>query len=208
MVTATVRFDGVVSYRDIASSLQEQASNASPRFQYAVDCSLWLNLAVTAQGSQFAIGDVEVVTATVDLDEVVSYRGAVSSLQEQASSAPPVPTIEVDFSLCHSAEDAVVPSAPMEPRYHVPEEEIALGNPPAFVLLHVPLLLYIISGAKVGLFGSWFQQHVRTCSDGCVRWPDGPVTRLVSWLWQYRGVLEPAASFALPLLVSDALAPL
>ena len=148
------------------------------------------------------------VTATVDLDEVVSYRGAVSSLQEQASSAPPVPTIEVDFSLCHSAEDAVVPSAPMEPRYHVPEEEIALGNPPAFVLLHVPLLLYIISGAKVGLFGSWFQQHVRTCSDGCVRWPDGPVTRLVSWLWQYRGVLAPAASFALPLLVSDALAPL
>ncbi len=67
----------------------------------------------------------------MDLDEVVSYRGAVSSLQEQASSAPPVPTIEVDFNLCHLVEDAVVPSTPMEPRYHVPEEEIALGNPQA-----------------------------------------------------------------------------
>lgn len=27
------------------------------------------------QGEQFAIGEVEVVTATVDLDEVVSWRG-------------------------------------------------------------------------------------------------------------------------------------
>ena len=80
------------------------------------------------QGSQFAIGDVEVVTATVDLDEVVSYRGAVSSLQEQASNASPVPTISVDFDLCHPTDRAVVPSAPIEPRYHLPEEEIALGD--------------------------------------------------------------------------------
>lgn len=28
------------------------------------------------QGSQFSLREVEVVTATVDLDEVVSYRGA------------------------------------------------------------------------------------------------------------------------------------
>ena len=126
-----VDFDEVVSYRSIVSSLQEQASIAPPEFQYVHDCSLCLNLAVMAQGSQFAVEDVEVVTATVDLDEVVSYRGAVSSLQEQASSAPPVPTIEVDFNLCHLAEDAVMPSAPMEPRYHLPEEEIALGNSPA-----------------------------------------------------------------------------
>ena len=123
--------DEVVSYRGIVSSLQEQASNASPEHQYVLDSSLCSNLAVTAQGSQFAIEDVEVVTAIVDLDEVVSYRGAVSSLQEQASSAPRVPTIEVDFNLCHLAEDAVMPSAPMEPRYHLPEEEIALGDPPA-----------------------------------------------------------------------------
>ena len=86
------------------------------------------NASVAVQGSQFAIGDVEVVTATVDLDEVVSYRGAVSSLQEQASSASPVPTVYLDFDLCHPAEKAVVPSAPIEPRYHVPEKEIALGK--------------------------------------------------------------------------------
>ena len=80
------------------------------------------------QGTQFAVADVEVVTATVDLDEVVSYRGAVSSLQEQASSAPRVPTIAVDFNLCCPDETGVIPNGPIEPRYHVPEEEIALGE--------------------------------------------------------------------------------
>lgn len=84
------------------------------------------------QGSQFAVGDVEVITATVDLDEVVSYRGAVNSLQEQASSAPRVPTIPVDFNLCCSEEAGVVPNGPLEPKYHVPEEEIALGQPLPF----------------------------------------------------------------------------
>ena len=83
---------------------------------------------ICLQGSQFAIEDVEVVTATVDLDEVVSYRGAVSSLQEQASNASPVATVSVDFDLCHPTDRAVVPSAPIEPRYHLPEEEIALGE--------------------------------------------------------------------------------
>ncbi len=88
------------------------------------------NCCICLQGSQFSIEDVEVVTATVDLDEVVSYRGAVSSLQEQASNASPVATVSVDFDLCHPTDRAVVPSAPIEPRYHLPEEEIALGNFP------------------------------------------------------------------------------
>ena len=85
-------------------------------------------ISICLQGSQFGLGDVEVVTATVDLDEVVSYRGAVSSLQEQASSASPVATISVDFDLCHPTDKAAVPSAPIEPHYHLPEEEIALGR--------------------------------------------------------------------------------
>ena len=64
----------------------------------------------------------------MDLDEVVSYRGAVSSLQEQASNASPVPTVTVDFDLCRLADQTMVPSAPIEPSYHIPEEEIALGT--------------------------------------------------------------------------------
>ena len=90
-------------------------------------CAWAVTVLAAAQGSQFGVGDVEVVTATVDLDEVVSYRGAISSLQEQASSAARVPAIPVDFDLCHPRSDGVVPDPAMQPRYHDPEEEIALG---------------------------------------------------------------------------------
>ena len=38
------------------------------------------------QGAQFAVSEVEVVSATVDLDEVVSYRGGIASLQQQVCS--------------------------------------------------------------------------------------------------------------------------
>ena len=82
------------------------------------------------QGRQFHIADVEVVTATVNLDEVLSYRGAISSVQEQASAAPRYPSVRVDFDLCHDEDVAarLLPTAPMTaPRYHSPEEEIGLG---------------------------------------------------------------------------------
>ena len=39
-----------------------------------------------AQGAQFGVSEVEVVSATVDLDEVVSFRGGIASLQQQARS--------------------------------------------------------------------------------------------------------------------------
>ena len=38
-----------------------------------------------AQGSQFSLDEVEVVTATVDLDDVTSYRGANLPLAMQVS---------------------------------------------------------------------------------------------------------------------------
>lgn len=72
--------------------------------------------------------EVEVVTATVDIDEVVSYRGSISSLQEQASGHQPHPHIEVDFRICHSQAQSLIPSSPIEPCYHSPEEEISLGE--------------------------------------------------------------------------------
>ena len=54
------------------------------------------------------------VTATVDLDEVVSYRGAKSSLREQASSAKrlviPIPQYpeDVQFAFNRSTSGACV----------------------------------------------------------------------------------------------------
>ena len=40
---------------------------------------------VVAQGEQFAVSEVEVVTATVDLDAVVGFRSAFQSMAAQAA---------------------------------------------------------------------------------------------------------------------------
>lgn len=68
------------------------------------------------------------MTATVDIDEVVSYRGAISSLQEQASGHEPHTHIAVDFCICHQEPQSLIPTTPRQPFYHRPEEEIALGT--------------------------------------------------------------------------------
>ncbi|KAJ3526313.1 hypothetical protein NM208_g11250 [Fusarium decemcellulare] len=91
-------------------------------------CSMiMVNGEIVAQGSQFSLDDVEVVTATVDLEEVRAYRFAPSR-GFQATQAPTYERIEVDFSLSHSDIDVLRAPTPARPaRYHLPEEEIALG---------------------------------------------------------------------------------
>ncbi|GJP63540.1 hypothetical protein CLOP_g20605 [Closterium sp. NIES-67] len=109
-----------------------------------------VNGQVVAQGAQFSVVDVEVVIATVDLDQVASYRGAISSLREQASASAPAPSssfpsssssssslsvsppivrIPSDIPICHppSTSLTLATSRPIQIHYHCPEEEIALG---------------------------------------------------------------------------------
>ncbi|OIW35238.1 glutamine-dependent NAD(+) synthetase with GAT domain-containing protein [Coniochaeta ligniaria NRRL 30616] len=91
-------------------------------------CSMiMVNGEIVAQGSQFSLEDVEVITATVDLEEVRSYRFAPSR-NFQATQAPVYERIEVDFTLGHDNIDVLeIPTPARPPRYHLPEEEIALG---------------------------------------------------------------------------------
>ncbi len=85
-----------------------------------------VNGEIIAQGSQFSLNEVEVVTATVNLEDVRSKRGAVISRMVQASQSDPVPRINTDFEL--TAQDlADSPSSPIDVTYHTPEEEIAYG---------------------------------------------------------------------------------
>ncbi len=46
-----------------------------------------VNGQIVAQGSQFSLKDVEVVTATVDLEDVRSYRGSIASRGVQAAES-------------------------------------------------------------------------------------------------------------------------
>ncbi|KAK5108085.1 hypothetical protein LTR62_008802 [Meristemomyces frigidus] len=97
---------------------------------YYDGCSLIMNSGkVVAQGSQFSLKDVEVQTAIVDLDEIWSYRTSPSrGMQANEPGVQKLERIQVDFRLCARVSYSRAPlTATIEPRYHLPEEEIALG---------------------------------------------------------------------------------
>ena len=72
------------------------------------------------------MNEIEVVMATVDLEDIRTYRGRTGQIgahhQKQSYKR-----IFVDFNLTHG-DDVIVPVTPVKaPFYHKPEEEIALG---------------------------------------------------------------------------------
>uniref|UniRef100_A0A2I3T6Y5 Glutamine-dependent NAD(+) synthetase n=2 Tax=Pan TaxID=9596 RepID=A0A2I3T6Y5_PANTR len=106
--------------------LANQKGCDGDRLYYDGCAMIAMNGSVFAQGSQFSLDDVEVLTATLDLEDVRSYRAEISSRNLAASRASPYPRVKVDFALsCH--EDLLAPiSEPIEWKYHSPEEEIRL----------------------------------------------------------------------------------
>ncbi|EGF75828.1 hypothetical protein BATDEDRAFT_31001 [Batrachochytrium dendrobatidis JAM81] len=76
-----------------------------------------LNGDVVAQGAQFSLAEVEVITATVDLDDVRAYRSGLVSRSLQAAS------IKEHFPVVHLDSLA----QPCSVKYHSPSEEIRLG---------------------------------------------------------------------------------
>ncbi|KAI9509770.1 NAD+ synthase [Russula earlei] len=101
------------------------------RLYYDGCAMIALNGRIIAQGSQFSLTDVEVVSATIDIEDVRAHR-AKSSRSMQAAGAERYHRIEAPIALSSGKFDAIeelnrpaVP--PNEVRYHAPEEEIALG---------------------------------------------------------------------------------
>ena len=80
---------------------------------------------IYGQGSQFSLNDVEVVTATVDLDDVRSVRFPPSR-RMQASASEPYHRINLNEQLTLDCA-GILPTVATEPHYVSPEEEIALG---------------------------------------------------------------------------------
>jgi len=86
-----------------------------------------VNGEIVAQGSQFSLNDVEVVTATIDLEDVRSHR-ARSSSSFQAAISDSYPRFRVETALSTGKPDDLVElevNKKQEPRYHQAEEEIA-----------------------------------------------------------------------------------
>lgn len=97
------------------------------RLYYDGCAMIAVNGKIVAQGSQFSLNDVEVVSATIDIEDVRSHR-TWKSRGMQAAGAERYQRIEVPMALSGEAKDFLgdVPiSKGIEVRYHRPEEEIA-----------------------------------------------------------------------------------
>ncbi|KAF2830818.1 NAD synthetase 1 [Ophiobolus disseminans] len=84
---------------------------------------------ILAQGSSFSLNDVEVITATIDIETVRSYRFAPARGLQSLSTLV-YQRIETPFCLGSVDDDFnpdIIPSKPQPLRMHVPEEEIALS---------------------------------------------------------------------------------
>lgn len=94
---------------------------------YYDGCSMIvINGDVVAQGAQFSLQDVEVVTATLDLEDVRSYRGETCHPRLETGLRP-LHRVKVDFSLSDSDDVFLSTHEPIVWSYHTAEEEISLG---------------------------------------------------------------------------------
>ena len=83
-----------------------------------------LNGELLAIGSQFSLKEVEVVTCTVNLDDIRAFR-AGNMLNRHELSSDIFHKIYVPFSVSTSCN--LSPSLPIQAEYHTPLEEIGLG---------------------------------------------------------------------------------
>lgn len=88
---------------------------------------IMVNGDIVAQGSQFSLNDVEVVTATIDIEEVRAHR-VVSSRNFQAVASQSYQRIRVETALSTGKGDDLVEmhiTPKRQPLYHPPAEEVA-----------------------------------------------------------------------------------
>ncbi|EGN95015.1 hypothetical protein SERLA73DRAFT_170906 [Serpula lacrymans var. lacrymans S7.3] len=123
---ATLKLGGVYLYAN-------QQGCDGDRLYYDGCAMVAMNGHIIAQGSQFSLNDVEVVTATIDIEDVRAHR-AKSSRSMQAAGAEPYHRIEVSFALSGGKFEEVKDEHTLglqvglsEAKFHRPEEEIALG---------------------------------------------------------------------------------
>ncbi|RDI87274.1 hypothetical protein Vi05172_g2917 [Venturia inaequalis] len=100
------------------------------RLLYDGSAMIVLNGEIVAQGAQFSLDDVEVVTATIDLEEIRAYRAATSRGMQAATSRNKYQRIQTPFELSDGDEfvPGLKPSLSLPAKYHTPEEEMAFSG--------------------------------------------------------------------------------
>nr|CAD7569878.1 unnamed protein product [Timema californicum] len=89
--------------------------------------SIALNGGILNRSQQFALQEVEVVVATIDLEDIRTYRNLIRSRTLAAASSPSYPRVTIDFALSCDGDMKLPSYEPIEWNYHSPEQEIALG---------------------------------------------------------------------------------
>lgn len=100
------------------------------RLYYDGCACIVVNGEMVAQGSQFSLADVEVVVATIDLDDVRAYRNQRSSGIQTVNQKSPYHAMNTSIELSPDSnifDHTVRPTDRIDIRYHLPQEEIALG---------------------------------------------------------------------------------
>lgn len=90
---------------------------------------IFCNGQVLAQSPQFSLNEVDVVTATIDLEEVRAYRSSMARALQAAHSTKKYHRIQTSFEMSPEDEDLDLsrrPTLSREPKFHSVEEEVAL----------------------------------------------------------------------------------
>ncbi|TRZ01942.1 hypothetical protein DNTS_032275 [Danionella cerebrum] len=96
------------------------------RLYYDGCAMIAINGDIVSRGAQFSFDDVEVVTATLDLEDVRSYRGEMCN-PHMVYEHKAYQRIKTDFSLSDGDNSFLPTHQPVEWLFHTPEEEISLG---------------------------------------------------------------------------------
>jgi NAD+ synthase (glutamine-hydrolysing) len=108
-----------------------------------------LNGKVLEQGNQFSLEPVEVITATIDLEEIRSYRCGVAR-NVQAAAQPEYPRVEFDIRLSRAADDLFL-SGTLQ--IHE-EKEIQVLDPMSEIWMSTSVYLwqYLVRTVSAGFF--------------------------------------------------------
>lgn len=97
------------------------------RVYYQGCSSIAINGEFVGIAKQFALEEVEVTTATLDLEDVRAYRVKNRSRTLKGAESEGYPRVVVDYSLSSTADMAVPPSPTITWVFPTAEEEISLG---------------------------------------------------------------------------------
>ncbi|XP_019735403.1 glutamine-dependent NAD(+) synthetase isoform X1 [Hippocampus comes] len=117
--SATAKSGGIYLYAN-------QRGCDGDRLYYDGCAMVVINGDVVAHGAQFSLTEVEVISATLDLEDVHCYRGESCQLQ-MGSESKQCYRIKVDFSLSSNDDICLPIYQPITWNLHTPEEEISLG---------------------------------------------------------------------------------